>query len=316
MCSGIQGSRSAVCPQEERGTMGREIIDYITQFETTQVSPIWGGAQVFHFLCLGHLNMARALGFELENVSEHLTIVREGQMQTEEELDALIHRNEFDYTSFEQETEHLRQMKAEHKEGLCGGGCFGPLTVVSGILGAENMLRLLAGNPKLVERFTAYAAGFMEELARRETEEGGQFFWIAEPLASLLSPKNSWRFSGQYIQKIYQAAEVPGLLHVCGRTLKHTPYLVRTGAQLLSIDSCTDIGECIRMVDEDVVIMGNVNPSTLRFGTKEEVEEEVGEVLGKCRGFRNFVLSTGCSVMEGTPDENMQVMFDMAGEEN
>ena len=73
--------------------MGREIIDYITQFETTQVSPIWGGAQVFHFLCLGHLNMARALGFERENVSEHLTIVREGQMQTEEELDALIHRN-------------------------------------------------------------------------------------------------------------------------------------------------------------------------------------------------------------------------------
>ena len=51
--------------------MGREIIDYITQFETTQVSPIWGGAQVFHFLCLGHLNMAQALGFELEYVSEH-----------------------------------------------------------------------------------------------------------------------------------------------------------------------------------------------------------------------------------------------------
>lgn len=290
-------------------------MEYITQSETTQVSPIWGGAQVFHFLCLGHLDISKALGFELEKVSEQLTIVREGQLKTEEELNALLRKNAFDYTMFERETEYLLQMKKEHKDDLCGGGCFGPLTVVSGILGAENMLRLLVRNPELVERFTAYVTGFMEELARREGEAGGEFFWIAEPLASLLSPKNSWRFSGQFIQRIYQAAEAPGLLHVCGKTLKHTPYLARTGAQLLSIDSCTDIGACIRMVDKDVVVMGNVSPSTLRFGTKEEVEAEVGEIFEACRGFPNFVLSTGCSIMDGTPDENMQVMFDMARKE-
>lgn len=292
--------------------MGREIINYIMQFEQTQVSPIWGGEQVFHFLCLGHLEFSRALGFEMQKISKQLTIVREGQLQTDAELDELIRRNYFDYTAFEQETASLVRMKKENRTGLCGGGCFGPLTVVSGILGAENMLKMLVKNPKMVERFVEYVTGFMIELAKRESEAGAEFFWIAEPLASLLSPKSSWRFSGQYIQKIFHMSGVPGLLHVCGKTLKHTPYLAGTGAQLLSIDSCTDIGECIRMVDKEVVIMGNVNPSTLRFGTKEEVEMEVRAIFDSCRGYRNFVLSTGCSIMENTPDENMQVLFDMA----
>ncbi len=240
-----------------------------------------------------------------------LTVVKPGQLKTKEELDELIDRRQFDYGCFEQEISYLRQMKEENPDGMNGGGCFGPLTVVSGILGAENMLRFLVKDPEMVERFVSYVADYMVELAKKETEAGEDFFWIAEPLASLLSPKNFWKFSGQYLKKIFDASQVPGFLHVCGKTIKHTEYMVRTGAEVLSIDYCTDIGECIRMVDERVVIMGNVSPNTLRLGTKQEVEEEVKGILAVCEGFPNFILSTGCSIMGETPDENMQVMFDL-----
>ena len=101
------------------------------------------------------------------------------------------------------------------------------------------------------------------------------------------------------------------MLHVCGPTLKHTELMVETGAEVLSIDYCTDIGKCIRMVPEHVIIMGNVSPNTLRRGTKEEVEEEVQAILDAVEGFPNFVMSTGCSTMGGTPDENVQILFDM-----
>lgn len=290
--------------------MKQHIVDYINQFNHRVVSPIWGGEKAFHFLCYGHLDMAEALGFELEQVTPVLTIVKENQLTTEEELNQLIYKHEFDYSGFSNEIKYLKQMKKEQKEYLCGGGCFGPLTVVSGILGAERLLKLIVKNPEFVEKFVGYVTEYMVELAKRESEEEQDFFWIAEPLASLLAPKRFWRFSGQFLKKIYDAAGVPGFLHVCGKTTKHTSYMEQTGAEVLSIDYCTDIGECIRMVNKNVVIMGNVSPSNLRFGTKEEVQAEVEEILSVCEGFDNFVLSTGCSIMEGTPDENMQVLFD------
>lgn len=255
--------------------------------------------------------MSEALGFELEQATPVLTIVKENQITTDEQLDKLIKAHEFDYSGFENEYAYLKQILEANSESLCGGGCFGPLTVVSGIVGAERLLKMIVKNPEFVERFVAYVTEYMVELAKRETEIGQEFFWIAEPLASLLAPKRFWRFSGQYLKKIYDAAGVPGFLHVCGKTTQHTPYMVQTGAEVLSIDYCTDIGECIRMVDENIVIMGNVSPALLRLGTKEEVEEEVKAILAACEGFPNFVLSTGCSIMGGTPDENMQVMFDL-----
>lgn len=88
--------------------------------------------------------------------------------------------------------------------------------------------------------------------------------------------------------------------------------MIHTGAKVLSIDSCTDIGECIHMAGNDIVIMGNVNPSTLKFGTEEDVKKEIETIFNACQGANNFVLSTGCSIMEGTPRRNMQIMFDMA----
>lgn len=288
-----------------------KIIDYIKQFDHTLVSPIWGGEKAFHFLCYGHLDISKDLGFELQQATPVLTVVKENQLTSMDELEVLIAAHKFNYTGFENEITYLKKAKQEHPEQMWGGGCFGPLTVVSGILGAERMLRMIVKNPELVEKFVSYVTDYMVELARSQAEVGQDFFWIAEPLASLLAPKRFWKFSGQYLKKIYDAADAPGFLHVCGPTLKHTPYMVDTGAEVLSIDSCTDIGKCIRMVPEDVVIMGNVSPANLRRGSKEEVEAEVKEILAACEGFPNFVLSTGCSIMGGTPDENLQVLFDL-----
>ena len=101
--------------------MKQHIIDYIKQFDHTLVSPIWGGEKAFDFLCYGHLDMSAALGFELEQATPVLTIVKENQLTTEEQLNKLIEAHEFDYSGFENEIHYLRQMKTEHPDRLCGG---------------------------------------------------------------------------------------------------------------------------------------------------------------------------------------------------
>lgn len=290
------------------------IIDYIKQFDHVLISPIWGGKQAFHFLCLGHLDISQALGFELEQITPVLTIVKENQLKTLEELKAHMENHSPDYELLKGEASYISSCKEEYPGELCGGGCFGPLTVVSGILGAERMLRMTVKQPELVETFVAYVTEYLMELARLEAAQGQDFFWIAEPVASLLTPARFWRFSGQYLKKIYEAAEAPGFLHVCGKTIKHTQKMVETGAEVLSIDYCTDIGECIRMVDEHVVIMGNISPITLRHGSPKDVQEEVRHILDCCKGYPNLILSTGCSIMPGTSEENMEMIFRTAEE--
>lgn len=291
--------------------MDRTIIDFIKQSDHRIISPIWGGQKAFEFLCMGYLSTAQALGFELQKVSDTLEIVKEGQLKTRKDLDRLIQSRYVDDKYFQWEIDYLPIMRSWDHIKFCGGGCFGPLTVTSCILGAENMLRMIVKDPEFVEDLVKYVTTFLVDLAKREKEVGQDLFWIAEPVASLLAPKRFWRFSGQYLKQIFEAADAPGFLHVCGKTTKHTLLLEQTGAQVLSIDYCTDIGTCIREVGEDTIIMGNVSPNNLRYGTKDEVAAEVREILDACRGYRNFVMSTGCSIMEGTPEENMQVMFEV-----
>lgn len=291
-----------------------DIVKYVEESEKLLVSPIWGGNKEFEFMCLGYLDIAKAMGFELEKVSEQLTIVRPGQLETQEQMDILIEKRQFDYSLYEGQADWLKMMNKEWDwVPLKGGGCFGPLTIASTILGTEKILRLSVKNPRFVETLLDYITGFLIELAQMEEAVGQDFFWIAEPVASLYSPSKIWQFSGQYLKRIFDSIVAPGFLHVCGNTTKHTNALIQTGAKLLSIDYCTDLKECIEIASrEKVIIMGNVSPILLREGTVEEVTEEVQRILDICHGYRNFVLSTGCSIINGTPVENMQVLFDMA----
>jgi hypothetical protein len=60
----------------------------------------------------------------------------------------------------------------------------------------------------------------------------------------------------------------------------------------------------------DVAVMGNVSPVLLRSGNVEEVRSDVKSIMEAVAGHDNFILSTGCSIIEGTPDENMHVLFE------
>lgn len=276
------------------------------------ISPICSGPKAFEFLCLHFLTVAQALGFETEQVSDSLTIVREGQLKTREQLDELISKKFVDRKCFQWEYDYLAMMADWDYFDFYGGGCFGPLTVAGSILGVENMVRLMITDPQFVEDLVSYITDVLIELASEEKKIGMQFFWIAEPDASLVSPKMFWRFSGKYIKKIFEAADITAFLHVCGDTTKHTKTMVETGANVLSIDYVTDIRKCLEEVSLDTIIMGNLSPITLRYGCYDDVAAEMELMLERCRGFRNYVVSTGCSVIDGTPQEHMDLFYELA----
>lgn len=286
----------------------KHIIDYLNEYEARLISPLWSEKREFNFLCLGYLKIAEALGFETYQATSILRLVKENKIDSENDLNNWIYTHKFDYSIFTEEVEKLQQIK-NNANGLYGGGCFGPLTVVSCIMGVEKMLRLIKAKPQFIKKFVEHVTSHLVELAQLEESEDAQFFWIAEPVASLVSPENFWDYSGDYLRKIYTSVKIPGFLHICGKSLYHTGYMEKTGAEVLSIDYVTDIGKCLRIVDKNTVIMGNISPILLKESTVDEVAAEVKRVNEECRNYKNFVMSTGCSVIDGTPIENMHELF-------
>ena len=283
------------------------MIEYLNQYEGWLVSPIWDKEKAFPFLTMPHVAFCEAMGFESYQATDILRMIKSDSVKNEAHLDEIIKKHYFDYSYFEEQLRQLEELKK--MGGFNGGGCFGPLTVASDILGAERTLRLIAKDPEFVDKLIDYVTDFMVDLAKLEVEHGAQFFWIAEPFPSLLNPKHFWRFSGQYLKRIYDSVEVPGFLHVCGKTLYHTKYMEQTGAQVLSIDYVTDIKKCIRMVDENTIIMGNISPATLLLESDETIEGEIRDLLDGCKNYKNLIVSTGCAMMDGTPERNMRKLF-------
>jgi uroporphyrinogen decarboxylase len=64
------------------------------------------------------------------------------------------------------------------------------------------------------------------------------------------------------------------------------------------------------MVPQDVVLIGNINPTrTILRGKPSDVEKEVTELLTVMNSHPNFILSTGCDLPQETPIENIHAFM-------
>ena len=87
------------------------------------------------------------------------------------------------------------------------------------------------------------------------------------------------------------------------------------GAGGYSIGNAVDIEEALKVIPQDSIVIGNIDPAgTLRNGTPEQVKKETRELLERCSKYPNFVIASGCDIPPMTPLENIQAFFDTTAE--
>jgi len=287
----------------------KSVIDYLFNFENRIISPIWDGEKAMEFMCLGYNEIASALGFKICENSNNVRGIAENELINPNNVGQLNNRS-LAPSAVEAELKHIDEWRKTLKISF-GGGFFGPLTVAGNLVGVENFNRYIIKNPDFIHAVMDFVTKQLIYLAKEEEKHNIDFLWIAEPVASLLSPKSFEKFCVGYLKRIFDSIEVPGFLHVCGKTLKHTNAMVKTGAELLSIDYVTDIEKCIRIVPENVVIMGNLNPMLLKYGDKQDIIKETMQINEACKNYKNFIFSTGCILPQGTPSENVELAINL-----
>lgn len=211
------------------------------------------------------------------------------------------------------ESPHIRGIKIYKNlsNTPVGGGSFGPLTLVSCVMGLDNFLRKCGKDPEWVDALAGFFAELMIEIALACQDGGADFLFMGDPVAVMLSPKQFRRFSGQYLEKIFKTISIPGFLHVPGSSNHLISEFVRTGAQCLSLDSYVDMKEMAYTLPSNVVVLGNINTVSLLQEDIKTIEKKVFELNHSIMNFPNFIISSGGGVIDGTADEKLDVLFDV-----
>ena len=109
-------------------------------------------------------------------------------------------------------------------------------------------------------------------------------------------------------------------LHQHGRCKQVLSEIAGTGIDLVDClerpsagGDIDNLKEVVGKIGKTISLKGNIDPITvLKNGTKDTIERQVRECLEEADICKGFVLSTGDSVVEGTPFKNLEIFHEAA----
>ena len=192
-----------------------------------------------------------------------------------------------------------------------GIGGFGPITMVSYVIGMKNFLTKCIKDPLLIEELSNIFTDFYMEVASAGELYGANYLWIGEPVVTMISPKHFKRFSKSSLKRLFNNTLLPGFLHVPGDSNHLIDEFVQSGAQCLSIDHHVDVRKLAYNVPQHIAILGNIDSLSMLNDDCSQVESQVVELNNKIKNYPNFIVSSGGGVIDKTPEGNLRLLFDV-----
>lgn len=193
------------------------------------------------------------------------------------------------------------------------GGMVGPLSLAGRLLDFTIMMMEMITDPQNVHNVLEKCTEFLTSYAKQFKAAGANGILIAEPAAGLVSPDHCAEFACSYVKRIVDAVQDDSfivVLHNCGNTARQVKALASTGAKALHFGNRVDMANILPKVPSDILAMGNIDPAgAFHSGSAKKVRQEVLNLLDKCKGYKNFVLSSGCDIPPQTPLSNVDAFF-------
>lgn len=208
----------------------------------------------------------------------------------------------------------IRQAVALIQDRPVFAGAIGPYSLAGRLMDVSEIMICCYEEPDMVHAVMEKATGFLTEYCRAFREAGANGVIIAEPLSGLLSPALAAEFSHPYVKKLIdsvQSEDFCVIYHNCG---DNVPYMAKDiyglGAMGYHFGDAVSMEAMLQEAPEDVLVMGNVSPAhQFRNGTPDSIREATRDLLDRCGGYANFVISSGCDIPPQSPWENIDAFF-------
>ena len=198
-------------------------------------------------------------------------------------------------------------------------GIIGPFSLAARLDDVTEIMMDCYDEPEKVHLILEKVTEFLIEYCKAFKAVGADGVMMAEPVAGLLSPALAEEFSAPYVKRIFDSVKSDDfavIYHNCGNnTVKMLDSILSTEADAYHFGNAIDMAEMMAKLPENVIAMGNIDPAAqFRNGTPESIREGTLELMERCCGYSNFVISSGCDIPPMTPWENIDAFFDAVGE--
>ncbi len=255
---------------------------------------------------------AADLGAKIEFPEDNLPISKIPLIRTDEDVKKLSVVAPEDGRRMSDRLEAVALMKTFGGQDVpVMGWVEGALAEAGDLCGAGSLLLFLADQPAWLSDLLELCCQVEIQFARAQIQAGAQIIGLGDALASQISPKMYERFALPYEQRIFEEVHRAGAvarLHICGNTTRILPAMLRSGADIIDLDSMVDFGAASSSFGGQVSLCGNSNPvADLLQGTPERVFQVTQHCM-QVGGPRSFS-AAGCEVPDKTPPENLRAQL-------
>ncbi len=187
------------------------------------------------------------------------------------------------------------------------GGNTGPFTLTGHLLNTENLVYSVWTEPERAQKWVSAVTPYCKAFGEAMLEAGAELIQMSEPSAStdILAPTDFPVQSGRFVQSALGQLNGNTILHICGDTAHIIPYMLDTGVTGISIEEKVDPYKAVELVAGKGALVGNVGCAFPLFKGKPE---DVTASAQKSRDAGFNVISAGCGVPIGTPDDNIRAL--------
>ncbi|MCD8141651.1 MAG: uroporphyrinogen decarboxylase family protein [Planctomycetaceae bacterium] len=192
-------------------------------------------------------------------------------------------------------------------------GVIGPFSLAGRLMDMSEIMVNCYDEPEMVHKTLEKTTEFITNYIREYKRVGADGIVMAEPAAGLLSPDLFEEFSTVYVKRIVDAVKADDfgfVYHNCGNTIPLKDSMLSIGADGYHLGNAIDIEEMLKIVPDDVLIMGNLDPSgVFRLSTPDQVRTETLALLERCSKHPNWAISSGCDIPPLSPWANIDAFF-------
>ena len=192
-------------------------------------------------------------------------------------------------------------------------GVIGPFSLSGRLMDMTEIMVNCYSEPEMVHACLKTVTEFLIEYCNAYKQTGASGIVMAEPAAGLLSPDLFVEFSTPYVKQIVDAVQTEEfaiIYHNCGNTVPLLDSICTIGAYGYHFGNAIDIEDILKKAPADMIVMGNIDPSSqFRNGTPESIYTATTELLKRCSKYPNFIISSGCDIPPLSPWENIDSFF-------
>lgn len=234
-----------------------------------------------------------------------------GQVCTVAERELLYRRSVESSEILEQYLKALQSAKTQTEKPI-SVGTFGPFTLAAHLMGAEELMIAMVEEPEKVHALVDTITGVICQWNRKIEQAGGEFVWVAEPVAVMISPEHFHAFVRPYLRRIFSSVSQAGFLHIPGNTTHLLKEFCETGAQCLSLDHQVGMLRILKTVPKDMVILGDIDSMEILDSTPDRIEALVKKLCEEVSEWPNVIISSGGGISGESPYENIEPIVRIA----